>query len=310
MGITSNIASDALPSSTSQLTSAALLTSTAGSISAAQPISPAQPTSAAEPLAHVAYLHDGSLEGLLCCIFESYARKELPEDIVPEQAYQPRFEQSAFFVQTDFERARRVRRGIEREAGHRAFGTVMRASANDDPQTGIIIYRFVRYVMDRHSNRDKRRNVLNDLANPLVSDLVSLERRVSNEEEKMRQFVRFSHLENGIWFARCNPNANVIPLVMRHFVERFNVQPFIIYDENHHLAGVYDGNDWSLVADKVVNMPSRTAEDAYIEKLWQRFYDSLSLEARYNPELRRHFMPVRLWQNLPEMEPRTRDALR
>lgn len=263
----------------------------------------------AEPLAHVAYLHDGTLEGLLCCIFEAYARREDPEDIVCERAYQPRLEQSSFFVQTDFDRARRVRRGIEREAGARAFGAIARAAAHDSPQTGVVVFRFVRFVMDKRAGRDRRRNVLNDLANPVVADLVALERRVANEEEKMRQFVRFSHLENGVWFARCNPNANVVPLVMRHFVERFNVQPFIIYDENHHMAGVYDGNDWSLVADEAVNVASRTSEDAYIEKLWQRFYDTLSIEARYNPELRRHFMPVRLWKTLPEMAPADKNAL-
>ncbi|MBP3866269.1 MAG: TIGR03915 family putative DNA repair protein [Eggerthellaceae bacterium] len=263
----------------------------------------------AEPLAHVAYLHDGSLEGLLCCIFEAYARREVPEDIVADRFYQPRLEQSSIFVQTDFDRAQRVRRGIEREAGSRAFGAVMRAAAHDDPHAGAVVYRFVRYVMDGHSGRDRRRNVLNDLANPVVADLVALERRVVNEEEKMRQFVRFSHLENGVWFARCNPNANVVPLVMRHFVERFNVQPFVIYDENHRIAGVYDGNDWNLVSDEVVNMPSRTREDAYIEKLWQRFYDTLSIEARYNPELRRHFMPVRLWKTLPEMQGNNPNAL-
>ncbi len=38
---------------------------------------------------------------------------------------------------------------------------------------------------------------------------------------------------------------------MNHFAARFNIQPFIIYDENHHVAGVYDGEDWSLVADDV-----------------------------------------------------------
>lgn len=264
---------------------------------------------AAEPLAHVAYLHDGSLEGLLCCIFEAYVRREVPEDIVADRFYQPRLEQSSIFVQTDFDRAQRVRRGIEREAGSRAFGAVMRAAAHDDPHAGAVVYRFVRYVMDGRSGRDRRRNVLNDLANPVVADLVALERRVVNEEEKMRQFVRFSHLENGVWFARCNPNANVVPLVMRHFVERFNVQPFVIYDENHRIAGVYDGNDWNLVSDEVVNMPSRTREDAYIEKLWQRFYDTLSIEARYNPELRRHFMPVRLWKTLPEMQGNNPNAL-
>lgn len=257
----------------------------------------------AQPLQHVAYLHDGTLEGLLCCIFEAYVRHEDPEDIVHEKLYQPRFEQSALFVASDFERAQRVRKGVEREAGFEAFGAVMRAAASDRPQAGLVVYRFIRYIMDPRSQRSKRRNVLDDLSNPVVADLVALERSVLNEEERMRQFVRFSHLENGVWFARCNPNANVVPLIMRSFAERFNTQPFIIYDENHHLAGVHDGNGWHLVADDVVNIPSRTAEDAHIEALWKRFYDSLAIEARYNPELRRHFMPVRLWRNLPETHP-------
>ena len=260
-------------------------------------------------LQHVAYLFDGTLEGFLCCVFESYVRKETPEDIVTEAAYQPRFEQSAFFVATDLERAIRVRRGIEREASIAAFGAVTRAFANDSPHTTTIVFRFIRYIMDPHSKRNKRRNVLNDLSNPIVGDLVQLEKRVINEEEKMRQFVRFSQLQNGVWFARCNPNANVVPLVMRHFVDRFNVQPFIIYDENHHIAGVYDGHDWSLVAGQAANIPPRTADDAYVEALWQRFYDALSIDARYNPELRRHFMPVRLWQNLPETAPRSNKQL-
>lgn len=262
-----------------------------------------------EPLAHVAYLHDGTLEGLLCAIFLAYERHEQPEDIVDERRYQPRLEQSALYVSTDFERALRVRRGIEREAGAAAFGAVVRAAASDEFQAGMVVYRFVRYVMDPHSGRNKRRSVLSDLANPVVGELVRLERRTVSEAEKMRQFVRFSHREGGVWYARCNPNCSVVPLVMGHFVARFNVQPFIIYDENHHLAGVYDGHDWQLVAGEVTGEPAPVADDAYQQALWQRFYDSLSIDARYNPELRRHFMPVRLWKNLPEMLPRANRAL-
>ena len=270
---------------------------------AAEPASSGAPCSpvSAEPLQHVAYLHDGTLEGLLSCVFESYARHEDPEDIMPERLYQPRFEQSSLFVPANYEHARRVRQGIRREAGRAAFSAIAYASTVDDPLVGIVVYRFIRYIMSPNSGRNKRRSVLNDLSNPLVADLVALQKRTANEAQKMRQFVRFSRLENGIWFARCNPNANVVPLVMRHFVERFNVQPFIIYDENHRIAGVYDGGSWQLVAGEAANIPPRSADDAYIEALWRQFYDSLSIQARYNPELRRHFMPVRLWQNLPEV---------
>ena len=269
---------------------------------------PSSQPSRIEPLQRVAYLYDGTLEGLLCCVFESYLRHEDPEDIVREKDYQPRFEQSSLFVAADFERAARVRRGVEREAGKQAFAAIAYAAANDDPHAGTIAYRFIRHVMDS-PKRTGRRSVLNDLSNPVVADLVALQKHVSKEAEKMRQFVRFSQLENGVWFARCNPNANVVPLVMNHFAGRFNIQPFIIFDEAHHLCGVYDGNSWYLVAGDAINVPARTPGDAYIEALWQRFYDAVSIQSRFNPELRRHFMPVRLWENLPELRSAPHDAL-
>ena len=126
----------------------------------------------------------------------------------------------------------------------------------------------------------------------------------------MRQFVRFQHLAGegaDVWFARVNPKASVVPLIMDHFVERLGVQPFIIYDEVHHLAGVYDGGDWQLVntegaGDLERALPDRTADEALMSEAWRTFYKSASIDARYHPELRRQFMPERFWKNLTELQ--------
>ena len=258
---------------------------------------------AAEPLQQVAYLHDGSLEGLLSAVFLVYERHEDPEDIVPEDRYQPRLGQSALHVQTDPARAERVRRGVERAAGRAAFVAVMRASTCDGYDVGVVVLRFIRHVMARPASL-RAVPVLDQLAEPAVADLQAYARRAANESERMRQFVRFSHLENGVWFSRVNPNASVVPLVMGYFAARLNDQPFIIYDEAHHLAGVYDGRRWQLVRGDVADLPDATDHDARMQEAWKRFYDALSIDSRYNPELRRHFMPVRLWRNLTEMQPR------
>ena len=257
-----------------------------------------------EPLQHVAYLHDGTLEGLLSAVFLSYERREEPEDIVAEGLYEPRLGQSCVRVETDFERAGRVRRGVEKAVGKQAFTAIMRASTCDDYETGRVVLSFIRYCMAR-SGSLKHAPVLDELANPVVADLRRLEKRAINESEKMRQFVRFSHLENGVWFARVNPNASVVPLVMNHFADRLNDQPFIIFDEAHGLSGVYDGRSWQLVRASAVDVPSATEHDREMQEAWKRFYDALSVDARYNPELRRHFMPVRLWRNLVELHPCT-----
>ena len=260
------------------------------------------------PIGNVALLHDGTLEGLLSSVFEAYVLHEVPEDIVAERIYQPRLCQSSFFVETNQEHAQRVRAGVIRKAGHAVFVAIVRAAASDEYGAGMAVYRLIDYVMSSRC-MNSRHNVLDDLSNPVVAEVVALGKHVVLEAERMRQFIRFSHLENGVWFARCNPNAAVVPFVMGYFAARLNTQPFMIYDENHHVAGVYNGHDWLLVADKVVNVPSATADDALIEQLWRRFYDSLSIQARYNPELRCQFMPVRLWKNLPELKPMPQSAL-
>ena len=250
-----------------------------------------------------AYLYDGTLEGLFSAIFAAYERHEDPEDVVPESAFQPRFGQEAFVVATDFGRAVRVRRGIERAAGAASFRCIQRAVLCESAGVGTAVYRFVRYIMARPHER-RGAPVLDELGNPTVAAVVQFEKHAMNEAEYLRQFVRFSHLSNGVWYARCAPNAAVVPLVMGHFSARLNDQAFIIYDERHHMAGVYDGVRWSLVSGDALNVPPEARDESFMQEAWKRFYDTLSIDARYNPELRRHFMPMRLRENLTEMHPR------
>lgn len=278
-----------------------------------------------EPLADVAYCHDGSLEGLLSAVFEAYARREDPQDVAPAATFQPRLGQAVRSIETDLGRALRVQKGVRRACGRASFETVMHASLSDDPHAGTVVYRFVRYAMAQNRPHDcarcpKRRgcagpsactargrrgdSVLNDLAHPAVGPLLKLDRSVMNERHRMLQFLRFEHMENGVWFAKCNPSAAVVPLVMDWFSGRFNTQPFLIFDEDHGMAGVYEGRDWYLVRADDVSLPERAADEQLMQAAWKRFYDTVAVEARYNPELRRQFMPKRLWKNIVEMQER------
>lgn len=152
-------------------------------------------------------------------------------------------------------------------------------------------------------HQPRKAYILNQLTHPAVGPLVSLARSVSNEQERMRQFVRFQHMQGGIWFGLCNPKASVVPLLMHWFAERFDTQSFVLYDENHHLAGIYDGSDWQIVKTDKLQAPRILEEEELMQAAWRRFYDAIAIEARYNPELRQQFMPKRLWKNLPEMQP-------
>lgn len=255
--------------------------------------------SSLESLVNVAYVYDGSTEGLLTAIFYTYANHEHPQDIVREGVLQPRLDQSIRFVETDPTLAERVRTGICKRAGMRTWDLILKASVTDEPNTGTLIYELVRLIMSRPAEQNY--SLIDDLANPAIEPVFKLAYFVRNECEHMRQFIRFEHFQNGIWFAQCNPRANVVPLIMDWFAARFNTQQFVIYDEVHHVAGIYDGFNWYLAETTELNLPARAPEEALMQAAWKGFYDSVSIPARYHPELRRQFMPKRLWKNILEV---------
>lgn len=279
-----------------------------------------EPVSPEEPILEVAYCHDGTLEGLFSAVFEAYARHEDPQDVVSEERLRPRLGQTIRYIETDVQHAERVQRGVGRAGGTAAVDSVMQASLSDDPDAGTVVYHFIRYAMARnrpHDDRGCRRGnscddtcgrsgnagggVLGDITHPAVEPLLKLSRSVMNERHRMIQFLRFEHLENRVWFARCNPSASVVPLLMDWFSARFNTQPFMIYDETHRLAGVHEGDGWRLVRTEGMTLPDHAAEERLMQTAWKRFYRTVAVEARYHPELRRQFMPKRLWTNILEM---------
>lgn len=290
-----------------------------------------EPVAVSEIYSDLAYCYDGTLEGLLSAIFAAYANHEDPNDVVPEGMLQPRLGQRISSIETNLSHAQRVQKGVCRQCGRRTFDAVKRASLSELPDAGTAIYRFVRYAMDEQKRRDcahcrkrfscsgadgsgpcpkQRGRALSDITHPMVEPMHRILRSISQECEHIRQFARFEHLRDegtDVWYARCNPKSSVIPLVMNHFVERFNIQSFIIYDENHHIAGVYEGRTWYLVRTDSsdtpeLNLPDKAAEEVLVQQAWKRFYRTVAVEARYNPELRRHFMPKRFWKNLTEMQ--------
>lgn len=211
----------------------------------------------------IAYLYDGSSEGLLTAIFQAYARHEDPEDVMRESCAQLRLGQEVLEVETSLDLALRVRSGIVRACGKQVFDAVLAATLSDDEDAGTVVYRFVRYALAKsredarascagcpnrsgcttpcsHVLDARRRSVLSDLAVPEVEPFYRLNRAVFNERHRILQFARFQEMKGGVWFARCNPRHAVIPLVMDHFANRFNQSSFLVYDEVHRMAGVYE----------------------------------------------------------------------
>ncbi|MCL2806734.1 MAG: TIGR03915 family putative DNA repair protein [Coriobacteriia bacterium] len=247
--------------------------------------------------AELIYLYDGTLEGMLSAIFAAYGRHEDPQNIVVADDLQESMLCSYVPIKTEERYAARVKNGIIEKLGDRVYEDVKRVFLSDDTAKGGILLRYLRYAFKAG------RWSFTHLSEPPVADFIELRRQVENEAHYMLMFIRFAHLENGIFYSHIEPKASVVPLITDHFAKRLNVQPFIIYDSVHGLASVYDTNRWWLVSADDIQLPAQSQLEGDFQALWQSFYDTIAIKERTNPRCQRNFMPKRFWGNMCEHIP-------
>jgi probable DNA metabolism protein len=245
----------------------------------------------------VRYRYDGSLDGLLSCIFEAYARREDPAAIIAGQAVQLALDAEARDIPTDPARAERVQRGILARIGPEAFACVQRAALSADPVAPLAALRYTRLGFEVGPRVDQR------LGDPAVHAMRRVLRGVQIEAERYSQFLRFAELHGGVYFAEMEPTHDVLVLIMPHFADRFGQQPFIIHDRGRGLAGVWNLREWTLLSTESMRLPAHAVGEAHYQALWRTFYRNIAIEQRINPALRRQHMPKKFWRYMVEMRP-------
>ena len=242
----------------------------------------------------IMYQYDGSFDGLLCCIFESYTQKERPTAILCDGVD----EYSLFdtrTVITDRAHAERVRRSLQKISPdvlpllHRVFLTCL---CNKE----LAIYRFVAKLYREGAP------YLTRLSDDAYQPLLRAVRHLSAEVEHLRGFLRFS-VYDGMLGAEIEPKNRVLPLLRAHFCARCHNESFFIYDRTHREALLYSDGVSRIVPLDSYEAAAPDAEEAAYRQLWKRFYDTVSIRERENPRLRMTHMPKRYWGTMTEFQP-------
>ena len=241
----------------------------------------------------VIYRYDGTFEGFLCCVFDSYVNKEYPARFQDEA----HIENSLFparWVGTDFRHARRVLASLGKIDPY-ARELVVKGFLTCAPEKEKIIYRFIRalYVVGRP--------LLRRLSDEAVLPLMKAVRHLDGEVHLLRGFVRFSEFE-GTLAGEIRPKNRVLPLLRPHFCDRMYNEVFLLYDRTHREALVHRPGQWAIVPLESFQMAAPSAAEAQYRRLWKRFYDTIEIEARRNPKLRMSKMPKRYWDTMTEFQ--------
>ena len=240
-----------------------------------------------------AYEYDGSFHGLLCCVFDSYTRKETPVSIAVVGEEQTSL-YPVHFVQTDIIHAKRISKSLSLQSPQ-AAEIVKRSYLTCFPNKELYIYRLIRKLYDEGPG------FLKNPTDPAVYPLHTAIRHMSGELEKLRGFIRFSEFD-GIYAAEIEPKNRVLPALRAHFCNRFADQPFLIYDRTHKEVLLYANGHWQICPLESFEMARPDEKEAQYRRLWKTFFDTIAIRERRNPRCQRSNMPLRYRSTMTEFQ--------
>lgn len=239
------------------------------------------------------YVYDGSFDGLLCCLFAMYERKEIPADIVKDYGgFLP-----SSTISSDDEKAARVRRGLVKKLGREAVTLGEHAYLSEREGIEKHIALFWKLGLQVGVSVYKR------LADDCVASVFEASKYTMRERHRILQFLRFADSGEALT-AVISPHANVLPLIAGHFIKRFPREKFFIYDDIRRAALVYADGKSVILPLEEYTQPAANEEERKYRELFRMFYETIEIKERHNERCRMNFMPKRFWKNMTEF---TRD---
>ena len=244
----------------------------------------------------IGYLYDGSYEGFLSCVFESFEKREIPPEICAENAPQITIFPMRF-IATNMERARRVQISIPKRMSLEAEDFVRAAFYSCMPGREGSLLAFLRmgYKMGPR--------VLSCLTDPTVNALFNAARHAKSEAHLLCGFIRLSDYD-GILAGVIEPKNYALPLIAPHFADRFQSDPVFIYDRTHAQALFVQDGSWRIFPLEEFELAHPDETEIAMRNLWRTFYNTVAIEGRRNERCRRTHMPLRYRGVMTEFQPK------
>lgn len=233
-----------------------------------------------------------NLSDFFTAVFDGY--KNPNTYITSQSLFQSRLDDTFVCVQTDDEKANRVKRKL-RESDYYAYGEIEHILRSNNPQKEQIAFEYLKLVIKYgKSAREK-------LSLPAIRAAMDEVAKVRLEVHRLHGFLRFQECENGIYYGVCSPDNDVLELLLPHFVARFKNLSFAIHDETRKKAALYNGKNAVVVAVETASF-ARSETEKQIVALWKKYYHTVAIPDRKNTRQMKNYMPTRYWKHLIEKD--------
>lgn len=248
-------------------------------------------------------LYDGSFEGLLTGIFEVFEYKFSPAELISKDNYSS---ESMFAeiheVFTQNSKSDRVLKTLETNLGKAGVSHLLRVYLSERSDLEYLILNAI-----QKSIKYPELDILQNYADTEVLEIAKINKSISREVHRMHAFVRFEKLKDEVYFSKIEPDFNVLPLIIKHFKDRYQDQKWMIFDLKRNYGVSYDlenvdffypNDDQNYNIKKTEDLLHD--EEIRYQKLWQRYFFKTNIPERKNLKLHNRHVPKRYWKYLTE----------
>lgn len=250
-------------------------------------------------------IYDGTFEGFLSCVFYVFEYKLKDVSIQNEDVHQNGLFSENETIITDIKKSDRVWNGLKKKASTLTSTKIYYAFLSEQEGIENTLLNYIQYIFKHQQKVDT------DFTHPSVLKTSKIAKNVSREKHRMEAFVRFKLTKDNIYFANIAPDFNVLPLIAKHFKNRYGDQKWVIYDIKRKYGLYYDLQNLDFInLDFPENFDfSKTSADFFadeefeFQKLWKDYFDSTNINERKNMKLHIRHIPKRYWKYLSEKQP-------
>ena len=239
------------------------------------------------------YLYDGNFSTLMDLITKLLAFKTKPLNICAKNEYQPSLLDETIELELD------NNFNINKiQISKNIIKTIYYIYLSNNQNKELIIYYFLLNALKYQDKIFTMRNL------KCVDASLKISKYVSNENHKLKGFLRFQELENHILYAEISPTNNVLELLSIHFMKRLKNEYWIIKDVGRNTYSFYDKQKYYIIADENINLKTlgTIEKEKEVENLWVTFFNTIGIKERKNNRCQMNFMPKKYWKYIIEME--------
>lgn len=248
-------------------------------------------------------VYDGSFEGFLSVVFDSYAMHLSPSNICASNDCQMSLLDDVVEIATDAEKSKRVWVALQRKMDKDLDQVPYLAFLSGQHGIEMNLYRFMRIAFASPIP------VTGDFADNDILTVRKAAKVATKEATRIVQFARFQQTLDGVYFAAISPECDVMPMVLRHFRNRFTDQQWVLYDVRRDYGFFYDTKTITeiVIPDKSFNVVDGSLpkdmmheDEIFYQSSWKGFCQNVTIKERINLKVHKQFLPRRFWNYLIE----------